>query len=79
MGRVNDEHAMKGKSRRAGVDVANSRQKQGRQELAVGNAVPELFDGHLGALVAGRALDQGDKRFDLGAKLHHLGSDLRIQ
>ena len=56
--RVDDEHAMQRESGRTRIDIPNPGQEQCRQELAVRNAPPELFDRHLGALPARGAFDQ---------------------
>ena len=78
MGRVNHEDAVHGESRRTRIHVANSGQKQRRQQLPVRNTAPELLYGHLRAFVARRILDQGDQRLNLGPELDGGRSELRI-
>src|SRR4029453_10831542 len=76
--RVDDENTMEGESWRPRIDVSDPSQEKGAQELAIGDTAPQLFDQHLGAPVARRALNESYQRFDLGPERDSIRRDLGV-
>ena len=76
--RMDDEHAMKSKSRRTWVYVPDAGKEQRRHKLTIGNTLSQLRYEHFSAFLSGCSLHQSDERFDLGSIAHDLRRDLGL-
>ena len=78
MGGIDHKDTVELESRRLGADVADTRQKQRRQQLAIGDPLLDLLGQHAHALVTRRSLDQLHQWLDAGVQLDQARRDLDL-